>query len=174
MTKEVARLALVAAKNIADDARGILRPPSAITPSPDQPVLPFALFKKCNRSYIERVVHQINRTYSDTSYDACAVMIRRLVETLIIEVFEHDQIDSKIKDANGDFKHLKELIESTLAEASRWNLTRNCKSGLRNLKTVGDLSAHSRRYNSHREDIDKLMPELRVVVQELLSLAGMN
>jgi hypothetical protein len=41
------------------------------------------------------------------------------------------------------------------------------------MKNVGDLSAHNRRYNAHREDIDKLIPDLRVVVQELLTLAGL-
>ena len=40
-------------------------------------------------------------------------------------------------------------------------------------KTVGDLSAHSRRYNAHKSDIDNI-PDLRVVVQELLYLAGLK
>jgi hypothetical protein len=173
MSKTKFLAALNVAKNIQQDVSSTLKPPSEVEASHEQPVLPFALFKKCRRTYLERVVHQINRTYADTCYDACSVMIRRLIETLIIEVFEHRSIDSKLKDTNGDFRYLKDLINSILNEPSL-NLSRNTKSGLKNLKDMGDLSAHNRRYNAHREDIDKVMSDLRVVVQELLSLAGMT
>ena len=39
------------------------------------------------RSYLERLVHQINGTYQFGFYDACATMCRRLMESLIIEVY---------------------------------------------------------------------------------------
>ena len=40
------------------------------------------------RGYIERVVNQINGSYEKGWYDCCAVMTRRLLETLIIETYE--------------------------------------------------------------------------------------
>lgn len=58
----------------------------------------------------------------------------------------------------------------TLAE-SLWNLSRNTKSALPSVKDVGDKSAHSRQYHAVRNDLDKLLPEIRVVVQELIYLA---
>jgi hypothetical protein len=100
-------------------------------------------------------------------------MTRRLIETLIIEAFEKHGIAEKIKGPSGDFYYLSDLITSTLTEKS-WNLSRNSKSALPKLKDIGDKSAHSRRYNALRNDIDKVMPELRVVVQELLYLAGLR
>jgi len=42
------------------------------------------------------------------------------------------------------------------------------------LKNVGDKSAHSRRYNAHREDIDKLSTDFRDACQELLYLSGLK
>jgi hypothetical protein len=42
------------------------------------------------------------------------------------------------------------------------------------LKDVGDKSAHSRRYNAHRGDIDPLLRDVRLVVQELLYLASLK
>lgn len=126
------------------------------------------------RGYIERVVAQINGSYENGWYDGCAVMIRRLLETLIVEVFEHHKIASKIKNQNtGDFYYLSDLISCTLTEPS-WNLSRNSRQSMPRLKTVGDLSAHSRRYNAHRSDIDNIIPDLRVVIQELLYLAGLK
>ncbi len=64
---------------------------------------------KGTRPYIEKISNQINGCYEYGWFDACAVMIRRLLETLIIEVFEHHKIESKIK-KSGDYLYLKDLI----------------------------------------------------------------
>ncbi|HDY65789.1 MAG TPA: hypothetical protein ENH84_06110 [Phycisphaerae bacterium] len=126
------------------------------------------------RGYIEKVVDQVNGCYEKGWFDGCAVMMRRLLETLIIECFEKHGIANKIKDTrNGDFLYLSELIGHTLKERA-WNLGRNSKRALPILKAVGDQSAHSRRYNAHREDIDKLLPDFRTACQELLYIAGLK
>jgi len=70
---------------------------------------------------------QMNGSYASEWYDACAVMMRRLLEAAIIEAFEAKKIDSKIKDTNGDFFQLTALISAALAETA-WNLSRNVKS----------------------------------------------
>ena len=147
-------------------------PPEEGAPSPDDQVVMFSLVRN-SRGYIERVVHQINGSYANGWYDACAVMIRRLLETLIIESFEKHGISNKIKNANGDFLFLRDLINATLAETA-WNLSRNAKQALPRLKDVGDLSAHSRRYIAHRKDIDKLVQDLRIVVQEFVTIAELK
>jgi len=147
-------------------------PPEEGAPSPDDAVVIFSLVRN-TRGYIERVVHQINGAYASGWYDACAVMIRRLVETLIIESFEKHGISDKIKGASGDFLFLRDLITVTLAERS-WNLSRNTRQALPRLKDVGDLSAHSRRYIAQRKDIDKLVRDLRVIIQELVTVAELK
>jgi len=101
-------------------------------------------------------------------------MMRRLIETLIIECFEKFEIADTIKDPKtGEFLFLRDMIDMLLQEKS-WNLGRNTKQALPKLKNVGDQSAHSRRYNANREDIDKLANDFRVVCQELLYLAGLK
>lgn len=55
-----------------------------------------------------------------------------------------------------------------------WNLGRGCKRALPKLKDLGDQSAHSRRHNAHRGDFIPLLPDVRVVVQELVYLAGLK
>jgi hypothetical protein len=47
------------------------------------------------------------------------------------------------------------------------------ESALLRLKDIADKSAHSRRYNAHREDI-KLSTDFRDVCQELLVIAGLK
>ena len=125
------------------------------------------------RTYIVKTAHQVNGAYQKAWYDASAVMIRRLVETLIIECYEAHQIGSKIKDSAGNYLFLKDLVDRVLAEPS-WTLGRSVRGVLPKLKDIGDKAAHNRRYNAHREDIDKLIPHLRETVQELVVLAKLK
>jgi hypothetical protein len=100
-------------------------------------------------------------------------MMRRLLETLIIEAFEHHKLAATIKNPAGEFFHLADLISATLAQTT-WNLGRNTKQALPHLKSLGDQSAHSRRFVAHREDVDKVQMDFRTVTQELLFLAGLK
>jgi len=170
--RDLGRDLLEIVTKIRDDLPNRYVPPSEGTLPRSQSVLPHAMVKS-TRGYIERVVFQINGSYENGWFDACAVMMRRLLETLIIEVFEHFKIDSKIKNAAGDFLYLSDLISALLTESS-WNLGRNTKQALPKLKDIGDQSAHSRRFIAHREDVDKLLPDFRAVVQELLFLSKLR
>jgi hypothetical protein len=168
---DLAKFALGMAKTIQQEIPRRSQPPAeGLLPESEQ-VLAHSLVRK-TRGYIEKIVYQINGAYEHGWYDACAVMIRRLVETLIIEAFEKYGIANKIQN-NGDFFYLKDLINATLNE-SAWNLGRNTKQALPKLKDIGDRSAHSRRFVAHRSDIDKITSDLRIVVQELIYLAGLK
>lgn len=41
------------------------------------------------RKYLEQMVYQINAAYEYGMYDASAVLMRRLMESLIIEIYIH-------------------------------------------------------------------------------------
>lgn len=170
--KKLAISALEAAKAIRFEVSTYGCPPDEGMPAFSQQVLPASLARD-TRGYIERIVNQINGTYEKGWFDACAVMIRRLIETLIIEVFEHYNIASKIKNKDGDFLFLNDLIDKVISE-STWNLGRGTKTSLRQLKNIGDKSAHSRRFNARRWDIDKIMDGLRTASEELIYLASLK
>ena len=91
------------------------------------------------RTYFEKIVTQGNGCYEHQWFDACSVMIRRFVETLIIEPYEAKKKAADIKDGNGDFLMLSKLIDRTLADAS-WNLSRESKRTLPLIKSLGDRS----------------------------------
>lgn len=146
-------------------------PPAEGTEAKSQNII-YTPLVKGTRSYIEKISNQINGCYEYGWFDACAVMIRRLLETLIIEVFEYYKIEAKIK-KNGDYMYLRDLITVTLAETT-WTLGRNTKNALPKLKDIGDKSAHSRRFNAIRNDIDDIKSEIRTVIQELLVLANLK
>lgn len=133
-------------------------------------VLPVDLF--CNaRGYIQKVIAQLNASYEYSLFDCCAVMCRRLLETLIIECYEACSRADELKDGSGHFKMFSGLL-SHIERDPDVNLSRNATRGLRNFKKLGDLSAHNRRFNAHASDIDKISHGLRVAAEELLYLAN--
>lgn len=162
--------ALEIANNIKQDFESSILPPCEITNLYGSQILPLSLFKK-TRGYLEKVAIQINQTYEQTCYDACAVMVRRLVEILIIETFEAHGKSAIIKDSNGDYFMLNDLISRFQAESWPQNPSRNLKKSLLELKGIGDKSAHSRFYNAQRSDIDDVKVQLRGVAEELLYLS---
>src|SRR5262245_12653684 len=116
---------------------------------------------------------QANGTYEHQWYDASSVMIRRLVETLIIEVYEAKNRANEIKGGDGHFLMLSHLVDKILSDPA-FHLGRETKRGLPLIKSLGDRSAHNRYFIAKKDDIDKVTHDLRVVAEELLNLAGMK
>lgn len=137
-------------------------------------LFPFELVEK-TRDYIEKIAIQATKCYEHSWYDASAVMIRRLLETLIIECFEKYSISNEIKNGDGDFFYLRELINKFLEkDGKKWNVGRNVRKTLPNLKTIGDQSAHSRRFNARKSDIDNIKNDLRLTIEELVSISDLK
>lgn len=170
--KRLAHTAFKIAKNIQKELPARYVPPALGASPRSEMVLSHAIVSR-TRGYIEIVVKQINGSYENGWYDACAVMMRRLMETLIIECFEAHNLAHKIKNQNGDFYYLADLISKTVSE-QKWNLGRTTKRALPRLKDIGDQSAHSRRFNATRPDIEKHLSDFRTVVQELVYLANLR
>ena len=162
---------LSAIKAIQQDLLTLKPVPGTKLPLYEQQILPKSLFLD-TRGYLVKVVDQINGCYAQGWFDACAVMIRRLLEMLIIECFEKHRLIDRIKTKSGDIVYLDKLINTTLNE-SNWNLDRTTRRILPEIKNIGNRSAHSRRYNSTKRDIAKVENDLRVAVEELLYLAGL-
>ena len=73
---------------------------------------------KGTRGYLESVCVQLNGCYSHGYHDAAAVMIRRLVETLIIEAYDYLKRDREIKDSDGNYFMLSNLIDRAIDQAA--------------------------------------------------------
>ena len=138
--------------------------------TPSDKFFPIELVKG-TRPYIEKVALQACGSYDLGWYDAAAVMARRLLETLIIELYEAKGLDQKLKKPDSAFHYLTGLISVLLGETV-FNLGRNTKKALPRLKDLGDQSAHSRRYIARQQDLDALKRDLRVAIEELVHLTG--
>lgn len=122
------------------------------------------------RKYLQRIVQQINGSYERRWYDACAVMLRKLIESLIIECFETYGLTAKIQNARGEYENLADLLERYLQEDA-WPVARNAKKSLptlKKLKELGDLAAHNRSHCTQKGDLNSLIVDLRIIIQEFL------
>ncbi len=125
------------------------------------------------RGYLEKVCRQLNGCYSATYFDATSVMLRRAVETLLIEVYEHQGREAEIKGTDGNYLMLGEIIARALGSAPL-SLGRESKKALRELKALGDRSAHNRRFNATKGDLDAVRSISRVCVEALVHLAHLK
>jgi hypothetical protein len=126
-----------------------------------------------SRKYIKNVLHQINASYDHALFDCCAVMCRRLFETLIIDAFDHQGHLNLIKDGNGEILMLSGLI-GVLNGQTAFRVGRQTKQAAMKLKSIGDWSAHNRTFMAQRSHIDGIAHDLSVASMDLLHLAGQD
>jgi hypothetical protein len=138
----------------------------------EQGYLPEAIWKN-TRGYIEKIAFQVNGCFQYGFYDGASVLLRRLVETLLIECYEHNKTQSRIADPSGNYFMLSGIITDAV-DKNGLSLGRETKSVLRDLKVIGDRAAHNRRYNAVSADLEKIRLGVRLVVDELIQLAELR
>ena len=128
------------------------------------------------RDYIEKVCRQLNGCFAHAYYDAALVMLRRLLETLIIEAYDHLNRRAEIDDGSGNPHMFGKLVERAKGENNHTGLSlgRNSKNALDAVKALGDKSAHGRRYNACAGDLTKIQADVREGVQDLIQIASLK
>ena len=139
----------------------------------DDTLLPEILFQETKRPYLIRLAQQVNSSYENNLFDACTLMMRRLLEILIIHSFQHQGIEKEIQDADGNYQNLKTLI-SKAKSRTEISLSPSVRKGIDDFRELGNLSAHRIAYNCRRDDIRPLRLEYRAVIEELLYKAGLK
>lgn len=127
------------------------------------------------RGYIQEVCRELNGCFQHAYYNAAAVMLRRLLETLIIEAYEHLGRETEIKDGGGNPLMLSDLAERACGEKGHkgLNLGRDSKKALKEVRNVGNWSAHARRFLAHAGDLTKFQAGMRLLAQELIHVADL-
>jgi len=124
------------------------------------------------RAYLERLVYQINGAYDFGFYDASALLCRRFMESLIIEIYVNRSRHQEIQQ-NGVFGPLSALLAHIKADGSIV-LARGSAKTMDDIKQLGDTAAHDRTYITHQSDIDNLRSRYRHLISELLVLSGIR
>jgi hypothetical protein len=125
------------------------------------------------RGYIETLAKQINASYEHNLFDACAVLMRRLVEVLLVLSYRHHQIESSIQDNVGNYQMLEGIINNAKTNGTL-ALSRNSKGSLETFRELGNFSAHKIEYICRREYIRPHIQEYRALIVELLHKAAIR
>lgn len=124
------------------------------------------------RAYLEQMVYEINVSYEFRLFDACAVLMRRLMESLIIEVYVFERRPQDVQ-VNNAFFMLDRLI-SFIENDSEIVLSRNSPKTMKEVKQLGDTAAHDRTYITPEVDIDDLKARYRRLIHEMLEKSGIQ
>lgn len=135
-------------------------------------LIPESLYSR-TPGYIQSISKQINASYEHNIFDGCAVLMRRLEEILLILSYEHLNLGSEIKDANGNYLMLEGIVKHA-SNSSKLNLSRNGKKTIETIRELGNYSAHKITYTCKREYISERINEFRALIDELLHKAGLK
>lgn len=121
--------------------------------------------------YLREITFEINRCFRNGAYNGCSVLIRRLLETLIIQSYEKKGLAATVQNqANGQYFKLEKLIDDLIA-TNPFGLSRNALGALPKLKRIGDWGAHNRNILIREQDIEGIKAEARLCFEELLKHA---
>lgn len=136
-------------------------------------ILPNALFNGLATNF-QSICKQINASYENNLYDCTAVLMRRLLESLLVLSYQKAGIESEIMDKNC-YHHISlDCMIKNAAQNSTLALSANTKKDMSLFKDLGNYSAHKIWYNCTQQDIKPHLLKYRVVVEELLYKAGMK
>lgn len=139
----------------------------------DHSILPPEIYHG-SRGYVVKLANQINVSYEVAAYDGCAVLMRRLLEVLLVTLYEKEKIRQEIEsDQQGSLKNLSAIIQDTLSN-KRFDLSKPSRDVIDNYRVIGNLSAHRIQYNYNRSEIDKIKGDYRVLIEELLYKSGLK
>lgn len=139
-----------------------------VEPPVTSSVIPLSFFSG-TRIYLERLIKQINGSYDAGFFDASAVILRRLMESLLIEIYISQNRESEIK-KGGVFMQLNNIIIHTVNDPLV-NKSRGFDKRLNLIKDIGDTAAHDRFYITPKQDIDDNRADVRKIINELAELA---
>lgn len=123
------------------------------------------------RPFLTRLIQQINSTYGSNCYDACAVLMRRLFEVLLVLSYQNKGIESDISNPDGSHKMLESIVKDAVQNTTLGIPSRISKN-FDSFRDVGNYSAHSITYTAGKLDIDKISREYRVMMEDLYNRAG--
>lgn len=124
------------------------------------------------RQFLDRLIKQINNTYKNNCYDACAVILRRLFEVVLVMAYQNLGIDAQIKTPDGKGYKMLDSIVSDAFNNPTLKLSR-IKTEFDTIRKVGNFSAHSITYIAGKKDIDDIKLAYRVMLEELYNKAGL-
>lgn len=136
-------------------------------------VLPDALFDKLLPN-VQSLCKQINASYENNLFDCTAVMMRRLLESLLVLSYQKAGIESEITDKSGTHHVSLDKMIKNAEQNATLTLSSNTRKDMMLFKDLGNYSAHKIWYNCTQGDIKPHILKYRVIIEELMYKAGLK
>jgi len=119
-----------------------------------------------------QLVDEVNACHHAGAHTAALVLVRRLLEGSVIALFEQLQAVDEIKEASGDYKPLKGLINA-LCDSKRVRISksvREARDQLHAVRWLGGVAAHNRHFVATESEARHAAVLVGPVLAELGSL----
>lgn len=136
-------------------------------------VLPDALFDKLLPN-VQSLCKQINASYENNLFDCTAVMMRRLLESLLVLSYQKAGIEAEITDKSGIYHVSLDKMIKNAEQNATLALSSNTRKDMILFKNLGNYSAHKIWYNCTQGDIKPHILKYRVIIEELMYKAGLK
>lgn len=134
-------------------------------------VLPDTLFNTLPAN-VQSLCKQINASYENNLFDCTAVIMSRLLESLLVLSYQRAGIEAEIM--NGNHHATLDKIIKNAEQNTTLALSSNTKKDMALFKDLGNYSAHKIWYNCTQGDIKPHILKYRVIVEELMYKAGLK
>lgn len=124
------------------------------------------------RGFLNKLIKQINHSYSHNCYDACAVLMRRLFEVLLVLTYQKTGNEAAILKPDGTHLMLEGIVKDAVQNKGLGipaRISRNFDA----FREVGNNSAHSITYTAGQKDITDIQRDYRVMMEDLYNRAGL-
>lgn len=122
--------------------------------------------------YVTRLVPQINGTYQGEWFEATAMLLRRLMETLIIELYTRRGWVQDVQDPGTNEYHMLKALIGKLNADPRLHMQRRTIDGLSKVKELGDTAAHDFKIWIRKSDLDRIQSPVRLTCERLVFTIG--
>lgn len=134
-------------------------------------VLPDALFEQLPAN-VQSLCKQINASYENNLFDCAAVIMRRLLESLLVLSYQKVGIESEI--LNGNYHITLDKIIKNAEQNVALALSGNTKKDMALFKDLGNYSAHKIWYSCTQQDIKPHILKYRAIIEELMYKSGLK
>ena len=136
-------------------------------------ILPEAVFSSVSTN-VQSLCKQINASYENNLFDCTAVIMRRLLESLLVLCYQKANIESEIMDKNGCYHISLDKMIKNAQQNTTLELSANTKKDMPLFKDLGNYSAHKIWYNCTQSDIEPHILKYRVIIEELMYKSGIK
>ena len=136
-------------------------------------ILPDTLYNGL-QSNIQSLCKQINASYEHNLFDCTAVIMRRLLESLLVLCYQNTGIEADIMDKSGLYHITLDKIIKNAEQNKALSLSANTRREMALFKDLGNYSAHKIWYNCTQQDIKPHILKYRAIIEELMYKSGVK